>query len=570
MADFAGGGEIVARGAEGTGAATILNNNPTLQSLARTTARLDNLFKLKLIAATPKKAKEEPPVSIDLKGVTAGPWQNALVETNQIDKDAALNKWGNLDRTGQRFLASDLQAGEATANNFNTGVIPQIEAATKRANELGYNLKPEEIKLATDAKLNEIDNGIKEYALKNNITDPIQLNKMRRNAIMQSDLPGFYYNFVQTPQNLNLNVFGDRLLKNIADKTIEVPKKGGGTITVSKGQILKQNTSGIPEIDPEMGEALIYSNDDDARMYEQGIQKVLPLVVNSLNDPKAKQIYEQVKADPSLVDKLPAQDRKYFEEKVLIPTRQNVMEKMWGGKSKISITREEAAKSGGGDGNGGNKLNASYTSTDKIQPHNYLLDINGKPIIDSATKGQKTFLQPDIQLGANTTVNGNYNIPSGSKVWFLKPIPQEVADALGWVKNTSDGSYTLRNSVEANSMTKYKNSAFLTSKPQEILTEDKTKGFMPIGTLTKSNNANSRKVESPAIFNLKDLMDRLPTALKEKLQRENTNVFDARVMVDINSGGFKSALATFKAPDTKATNQTLGDQNATLEFLNKK
>jgi hypothetical protein len=568
MADFAGGGEIVARGAEGTGAATILNNNPTLQSLARTTARLDNLFKLKLIAATPKKAKEEPPVNIDLKGVTAGPWQNALVQTNQIDFDAGLKVWPNLDRTGQKFLASQLQTGEATSNNFNTAVVPQITDATKRAFDIGYNVKPEELKQTTDAKLNEIDNSIKEYALKNNITDPLQLNKMRRTAIMESDLPGFYFNAVQTPENLDLNRFGSRLLTGIADKTIELTKKGGGTMTVSKGQMLKQTTSGTPEIDPEMAETLIYSNDTDARMYQQGIQKQMPLVVNSLNDPKALGIYEQIKKDPSIIDKLPEQDKKYFEEKVLIPTREDVLNKMFGGKSKISITTEKAPTTNVNISSASGKNKGLRILESRIAPSHYLYDVNGNILKDKVSRRPVIYTGNDIQLGPNTTVNAEYNIPTSTPIWFTTAIPKEVTDALG-MKRSANGSYVLNQSLAGKSMSAYENPIFLTKTPELITSKEGYKGYIPAGAPTTVNNPNNQKVESAAILNTGNLIDNLPQKVRDRFEKYRSKLASTRIIVSLKSPGMESALAEFSNPNTKVTSENIGASNPTLEFLKK-
>jgi hypothetical protein len=65
MAEFISGADLVARGAEGTGAATVLNNQPTIQNLARLGGRMDNLYKtqemLKLKLAAAKQEKEKEP-----------------------------------------------------------------------------------------------------------------------------------------------------------------------------------------------------------------------------------------------------------------------------------------------------------------------------------------------------------------------------------------------------------------------------------------------------------------------------------------------------------------------------
>jgi len=568
MADFAGGGEIVARGAEGTGAATILNNNPTLQSLARTTARLDNLFKLKLIAATPKKAKEEPPVNINLKGVAAGPFQNAFIETNKIDKDAAVAKWGNLDNTGKKFLASDLEEGEATSNNFNTAIVPKIDAETKRSYDLGYNISPEAIKQAADAKLNEIDNSVKEYALKNNITDPLQLNKMRRTAILDSDLPSFYSRFIQNYENVDLNRFGDRMLKSIENKTIEVPTKDGGTMTITRGQILKKNASGGYDIDAEMGENLIYSNDTDTKMYQQGIQKQMPLVVNSLNDPKALAIYEKVKTDLSQIDKLPEQDKKYFQEKVLIPTREDVLNKMWKGKSKISITTEKAPTTNVNISSASGKNKGLRILESRIAPSHYLYDVNGNILKDKVSRKPVIYTGNDIQLGPNTTVNAEYNIPTSTPIWFTTAIPKEVTDALG-MKRSANGSYVLNQSLTGKSMSAYENPIFLTKTPELITSKEGYKGYVPAGAPTTVNNPNNQKVESAAILNTGNLIDNLPQKVRDRFEKYRSKLASTRIIVSLKSPGMESALAEFSNPNTKVTSENIGASNPTLEFLKK-
>lgn len=70
MAEFISGADLVSRGVEGTGAATILNNQPTLQNLARLGGRMDNLYKtqemLKLKLAAAKEKEVKPPKQPDL------------------------------------------------------------------------------------------------------------------------------------------------------------------------------------------------------------------------------------------------------------------------------------------------------------------------------------------------------------------------------------------------------------------------------------------------------------------------------------------------------------------------
>lgn len=129
MAEFISGADLVARGAEGTGAATVLNNQPTVQNLARLGGRLDNLYKtqemlkLKLAAAKQEKAKEpkQPALNPITTGGVTGEYLGAI--GNQFMQGIAAirgsrynQKVSSNDIAGANQEAADAASALATLN----------------------------------------------------------------------------------------------------------------------------------------------------------------------------------------------------------------------------------------------------------------------------------------------------------------------------------------------------------------------------------------------------------------------------------------------------------------------
>lgn len=129
MADFITGADLVARGAEGTGAATVLNSQPTIQNLARLAGRMDNLYKtqemlkLKLAAAKQKEAKlpKQPTLNpITTGGVTGeylGAIGNQFMQGIAAIKGSKYNqKVSSNDIAGANQEAADAASALATLN----------------------------------------------------------------------------------------------------------------------------------------------------------------------------------------------------------------------------------------------------------------------------------------------------------------------------------------------------------------------------------------------------------------------------------------------------------------------
>jgi hypothetical protein len=237
MADFISGADLVARGAEGTGAAVVLDNKPTIQNLARLGGRMDNLYKtqemLKMKLAAAKAEKEKPPKQPNLNpyatgGVTGeylGSIGNQFMQSIAAIKGAKYNqKVGTNDIVGANQEAADAASALATLNP----VVQNTDRALKTniaENADFYQYTPEVIQ-----KIQSQFPTIKADEL-GKITDP---NKQEEYVM------GQYSKFLQTdpnaviknatlynPDSYNYNgVFGV-INKNLADRKTEIQRADG-------------------------------------------------------------------------------------------------------------------------------------------------------------------------------------------------------------------------------------------------------------------------------------------------------------------------------------------------------
>lgn len=161
MADFISGADLVARGAEGTGAAVVLNNQPTLQSLARLSGRMDNLYKTKemmnlKLAAAKAAAKEKGP-AIDMFKAGSVVSQNLSRSANQISQGVNEIYRGLYnqrltanDNIGANQAAADVAASTLALNNAATNFDNQIKSTFERKKNY-YQLTDEALQGITTA-----------------------------------------------------------------------------------------------------------------------------------------------------------------------------------------------------------------------------------------------------------------------------------------------------------------------------------------------------------------------------------------------------------------------------------
>jgi len=143
MADFISGADLVARGAEGTGAAVVLNNQPTIQNLARLGSRMDNLYKtqemlkLKLAAAKQPKPEKQPSLNpFATKGVLSENLNTNVGGLIGAYNDLARNDYNqalaNNDNIGANQVVADVASVYETlqpaATNFDNSIKEAIES----------------------------------------------------------------------------------------------------------------------------------------------------------------------------------------------------------------------------------------------------------------------------------------------------------------------------------------------------------------------------------------------------------------------------------------------------------
>ena len=237
MAEFISGADLVSRGVEGTGAATILNNQPTLQNLARLGGRMDNLYKtqemlkMKLAAAKQEKEKEpkQPTLSpITTGGVTGeylGAIGNQFMQGIAAIKGAKYNqKVASNDIAGANQEAADAASALATLNP----VVQNTDKAVKN-------------KIAEDADYYQFTPQVVENiqaqfpAIKadelSKITDPNQKEEYimgKYSQFLQVDPQAIIRkSTLYNPDSYNYNGVFSVINKNLADRKFKILRADG-------------------------------------------------------------------------------------------------------------------------------------------------------------------------------------------------------------------------------------------------------------------------------------------------------------------------------------------------------
>lgn len=253
MADFISGADLVARGAEGTGAATVLNNQPTIQNLARLGGRMDNLYKtqemlkMKLAAAKQEKAKEpkqpnlNPLATGGVIGDYLGTLGNQYMQSIAAIKGAKYNqKVSTNDIAGANQEAADVASALATLNP----VVQNTDRVVKNwftQNESFY--KPT---TQTALKIQSEFPGI----------DPDKLNALPTIEEKEKYIMGNYNQFLQSdpqrvirsatlgdPATYNYNGTFQVIDKNLVDRNIDIQNANGTARATKASELFKQDPS---------------------------------------------------------------------------------------------------------------------------------------------------------------------------------------------------------------------------------------------------------------------------------------------------------------------------------------
>ena len=237
MADFISGQDLVARGVEGTGAAVVLDNRPTIQSLARLGGRMDNLYKtqemlkLKLAAAKAEEAKppKQPNINPFATGGIAGEYLgsvgNQFMQSIAAIKKSKYNqKLGSNDIVGANQEAADAASALATLNP----TVQNLDLVMKKnmaQNENYYQFTGDVIQ-----KIQSQFPTINGEEL-SKISDPIEQEKYimnKYNKFLQSDANTIVNNAtLLNPESYNYNGVFKVINENLKDRAIDVRQASG-------------------------------------------------------------------------------------------------------------------------------------------------------------------------------------------------------------------------------------------------------------------------------------------------------------------------------------------------------
>jgi len=253
MADFISGQDLVARGAEGTGAAVVLDNKPTIQNLARLGSRMDNLYKtqemLKLKMAAAKAEQAKPPKQPSLNPFVTGGVIGDYISSigNQYMQTIAAIKGAKYN---QKVSANDIaganQEAADTASALNTinPIAQNMDRVAKNwfiENESFY--KPTtQTALKIQSQFPTIDSA-KLNALPN-IEDKEKYITDTYNQFLQSDPPKIIRSAtLGDPATYNYNGTFQVIDKNLVDRNIDIQNADGTARATKASELFRKDPS---------------------------------------------------------------------------------------------------------------------------------------------------------------------------------------------------------------------------------------------------------------------------------------------------------------------------------------
>jgi len=237
MADFISGADLVARGAEGTGAAVVLNNQQTIQNLARLGSRMDNLYKtqemlkLKLAAAKQPKPEKQPNLNpFATKAILSKTLNKNANELVQLYSDLGREDYNqfvaNNDNIGANQVVADVASNidklGPTAQNFDNSISDFLE---KNKDFYGQT---NQVVQSIQSQFPRIDPN--EWSKLTTRADQRKYLNDKINSFSQSDPQGILKNaFLFNPDSWNYGGVGDVIRKRTADNQIQSEISTGNT-----------------------------------------------------------------------------------------------------------------------------------------------------------------------------------------------------------------------------------------------------------------------------------------------------------------------------------------------------
>ena len=360
MADFISGQDLVARGAEGTGAAVVLDNRPTIQSLARLGGRMDNLYKtqemLKLKLAAAKAEQAKPPKQPNLNpyatggviGENLGAIGNTFMQGISAIKGARYNqKVAANDITGANQEAADAASVLATLNPV-VGNTDKVVKSFLDEHKEYYDLTPQKTQeiIARFPSINQQE--------LSKITDPAEQEKYimgKYNQFLQTDANKILRDAtVYDPRSYDYNKIFTVINKNLSTRTEDIKKAGGTGYTNISSELFKI----IPGKPIELNYNKALSAIDQLPKAREQVEVLQALAVNKA---KETDIYKNLAEDKkeSALDFIKENTAKKYADKVFaigLPLEQ---------RRDFESTRAKAEAEAKGKGMGEEKEDKVYT-----------------------------------------------------------------------------------------------------------------------------------------------------------------------------------------------------------------
>jgi len=534
MAEIVTGGELVPRGVEGTGSATILDNQQTMQSLARLAGRLDNYERLKAVTAAKKAAAaktvkqeyDKTPLNFDApEGGIVGDFTR---KTNEGIYQELLKQWKVSNPEDKIVLGSTAQRAAQSLNSWAKDADVKTPVITKTYNELGWNTEPEKLNQYRADYFKQVDDATADAVTKNNIKNPLDILDIRTkiatgNNANGQDFVGYISQRIkEDPENVNFNKFGKRLYEEFGKSGREIIEEDGKFSKIDNNRIWRKNPQTQKlELDKNLIMTAISANKNDQEMFTTGMT---PLIQDAANQ-FGKEAIDALNVYTSGA-KLNDAQKKIIQTKVLPRAQNAALQKMFAYRGDFDVVdnfQTTKQKSQAEEQGIKQASTTSYTgpvvqdlSYNSVKPsaggETEVKGLNNKPL--KINRGKVT-----LGNGITKTLgkDDKFEFNTGTRMYFIGAIPESVKRKLG--SRNEDGSYSTEMPFETQNLTLIKDEVYATNKNSKFKLKNGSEGFRPKGHVMPVGTPGAVAIgKNLAIVELNDYLKTMPEEVRKIIQ----------------------------------------------------
>ncbi len=513
--------ELVPRGVEGTGKATILGNEQTLNSLARLSGRLDNLQKLRAYTAAKVAAARQPKPTTPDKGYTGGEtyavsgiFGDVVSADNAKDFDEILAVKPKLDYTQQADLINRFSYIQRQRQTYADNQQAQLASVLGELDKAGIVINNDDVQAAKQEYLGKALNDANAEAAKNNISDPKQIDKLRQQILYNpnNNFAVFFRNRVLPNVNkYDRNKLGQLVLDNVGNTSYTYKGAQGAGTTLTKDNIFEQvktpqgtefklNTDLVAAV----AKATPYARD----MFNNLTNAFIISATNQSSratdaEKAAARAFYQVGYD---ITQITDQAQKDLLEKEVIPRAESAAaQNIMAGKGQWNYvvdndTRKQATNvvvnTGEQKGNvtSSTPITATLTGVSYNPATRKVVPVKGK-------------LSGSYNLGTGKTTtldSGNFAFSSGTTAYYSGIIPENLLSMLA--TQQPDGSYKLKVTPKTNTVTVMENGFNISSirNPIQFKLDGGSVGYYKPGTIVPADMAGGKLIGGPGQYVIVD------------------------------------------------------------------